>query len=126
MAFRNFKGMKIPVPGVDTAVQILRPKCRYDCTVEGGIYTWHAWESDDGLNPPTQEEIEREIKRECEIYNYFLYEVKREKEYPEVREQLDMLYHDIKNNNLNNGTWIKTVEKIKQMYPKPQEPIPEF
>ena len=118
--------MKIPIPGVDTAVKVLSPNARYDCTVQSGVYDWAAWECDDGTSPPTQEEIEEELKRECIIYNYFLYEVNRQKAYPEIKEQLDMLYHDIKSGNLNNGTWIKSVEEIKQKYPKPEEPIPEF
>ena len=90
MAFRYFKGMKIPIPGVDTAVKVLRPNARYDCTVQSGVYDWAAWECDDGTSPPTQEEIEEELKRECIIYNYFLYEVNRQKAYPEIKEQLDI------------------------------------
>ena len=31
-----------------------------------------------------------------------------------------MLYHDIKNGNLENGTWIQTIDDIKNKYPKPQ------
>ena len=27
--------------------------------------------------------------------------------------QLDMLFHDIKNGNLENGSWIKHIEEIK-------------
>ena len=54
MAFRYFKGMKIPIPGVDTAVKVLRPNARYDCTVQSGVYDWAAWECDDGTSPPTQ------------------------------------------------------------------------
>ena len=44
---------------------------------------------------------------------------KCEKQYPDLKEQLDNLYHDIKNNNLNNGEWIKSIEKVKLDNPKP-------
>ena len=30
-----------------------------------------------------------------------------------------MLYHDIKNGQLENGTWIKTIDNVKDKYPKP-------
>ena len=30
-----------------------------------------------------------------------------------------MLYHDIKNGELENGTWIQTIDEIKSRYPKP-------
>ena len=33
--------------------------------------------------------------------------------YPDVKDQLDMLYHDIKNGNLENGTWVKAIEDVK-------------
>ena len=44
----------------------------------------------------------------------------REKEYPDLISQLDLIYHDIKNNNLNNGSWIKKIDSIKEKYPKPE------
>ena len=39
--------------------------------------------------------------------------------YPSIEQQLDMLYHDIKNGNLENGDWIKSIESVKAKYPKP-------
>ena len=78
------------------------------------------WECPDGSEPPSWEEVETEIKREVEIYNYYLYERQREKLYPDWKTQMDMLYHDIKNNNLENGSWIQSIDKIKSTYPKPE------
>ena len=43
----------------------------------------------------------------------------REKEYPELKDQLDMLYHDIKSGNITNGSWIQAIDSIKEKYPKP-------
>ena len=34
-------------------------------------------------------------------------------------DQLDMLYHDIKNGNLENGSWIQAIDEVKNRYPKP-------
>ena len=34
-------------------------------------------------------------------------------------DQLDMLYHDIKNGNLENGSWIQAIDEVKNKYPKP-------
>ena len=28
MSFRKFKGIEYPVPGIDTAIQVLRPWCK--------------------------------------------------------------------------------------------------
>ena len=38
--------------------------------------------------------------------------------YPPLREQLDMLYHDIKSGNLENGNWIAAIEEVKNTITK--------
>lgn len=124
MAVRNFKGISYPVPGVDTAIQTLRPNCKYD--YDYGTKIFLEWEDVEGREPPTWDELEEEIIREVEIYNYFLYERNREEQYPEIKDQLDMLYHDIKNGNLNNGTWISTIDSVKENNPIPTDPLPKI
>ena len=122
MSFRKFKNIKYPVPGVDTAIEVLRPGARYDLTCSGGIFI-NEWQDEEG--PPTSEEIGEEILREKEIYDYYEYERNRETKYPSVKDQLDALYHDLKSGNLNNGEWIKSIEKIKDDNPKPDTDPPE-
>ena len=61
-----------------------------------------------------------------DIYNYYLYERNREQEYPSLKDQLDMLYHDIKEDNLNNGKWFNAITAVKNSIPKPEEPEPEL
>ena len=39
--------------------------------------------------------------------------------YAPISDQLDMLYHDIKNGNVENGSWIQAIDSIKEKYPKP-------
>lgn len=52
--------------------------------------------------------------------NKISYIEEREFAYPSIRKQLDMLYHDIKNNRLVSGDWIAAIEEVKQQYPKPE------
>lgn len=120
MAVRKFKGIEYPVPGVDTAINTLRPGARWE------IYdqTFVTWEDDEGRDPPAWKEIEAEMIREVKIYNYYLYERNREKAYPDVKDQLDMIYHDLKSGNLNNGTWIAAIDAVKENNPKPEGPAP--
>ena len=115
MATRKINGIEYPVPGIDTAIKILRPNAKYE------LYNTEFldWECPDGSEPPSWDEVETEIKREVEIYNYYFYERQREKLYPDWKTQMDMLYHDIKNKNLENGSWIQSIDKIKSTYPKP-------
>ena len=115
MATRILNGIEYPVPGIDTAIKILRPNARWELQNRN----FAIWECDDGTEPPSWDEIIVEVQREVEIYNYYLYEREREKLYPNIKSQLDMLYHDVKNNKLENGTWIKTIDDIKSKHPKP-------
>jgi len=41
------------------------------------------------------------------------FEQKRLEAYPDIKNQLDMLYHDIKSGNLENGAWIKAIDAVK-------------
>jgi hypothetical protein len=47
----------------------------------------------------------------------------REKQYPKIVDQLDLLWHDINNGILGEGakesTWFNTIKVIKDNYPKP-------
>ena len=110
MATRKINGFEYLLPGVDTAIKTLRPGARYD--MKGNQFL--DWIDDEGRQPPTWQEIEQEILRQVDVYNYYLYERQREEQYPDVKFQLDMLYHDIKNNNLQNGSWIKSIEEVNQ------------
>ena len=120
MAYRKFNGIEYPVPGVDTAIQNLCPGARYDLSCNKFV----GWEDDEGREPPDWKEVEAEIVRQVKIYNYYLYERNREEQYPEIKDQLDMLYHDLKSGNLNNGTWITAIDAVKEKNPKPDAPEP--
>ena len=124
MSFRKFKNIEYPVPGVDTAIEVLRPGARYDISCSGVIFI-NEWQDHEGRESTTSEEIGAEILREKKIYDYYEYERNREKQYPSVKDQLDALYHDLKSGNLNNGEWIKSIEKIKEDNPKPETDPPE-
>ena len=114
MATRKFNDIEYPVPGVDTAIKILRPHARYALA----NMTFTAWEDDTGTTPPTKDEILKEVEREVEIYNYYLYERNREKAYPKIGDQLDMIYHDI-------DKWRETIKEIKEKYPKVKNKYPK-
>jgi len=120
MAYRKFNGIEYPIPGVDSAIQTLYPGARYDLSCNKFV----EWEDDEGREPPDWKEIEAEIIRQVKIYNYYLYERNREEQYPQIKDQLDMLYHDLKSGNLNNGTWITAIDAVKEKNPKPDAPEP--
>ena len=108
MSTRKFNDIEYPVPGIETAIRTLRPGGKWDLSGQ----TFLRFECDDGSGPPTMDEIYAEMGREVEIYNYYLYERDREKAYPKIGDQLDMIFHDI-------DKWRETIKEIKEKYPKP-------
>ena len=120
MAFRKFRDIEYPVPGTDTAIEVLRPGAKYQLV--GTEFT--RWEDQEKREPPTWSELLEEIHREKEVYDYYEWERNRQQEYPDLKDQLDMLYHDIKSGKINNGDWINTIELIKSRNPKPNNQAP--
>lgn len=119
MTFRKFNDIEYPVPGIDTAIKVLRPGARWDLRNTEFV----GWEDDEGRDPPTWDEIQEEVRREAEIYFYYTYEREREKEYPQIKDQLDMLFHDMKEGLIPGkeaSTWFARVKSVKEKYPKPE------
>ena len=81
MAFKKFGDVEYPIPGINTAMQVLRPGARWSATDS----SLDGYEDDEGREPPTWQEIETEIIREVDVYNYYLYERQREEHYPDVK-----------------------------------------
>ena len=108
--------MNIRLPGVDTAIKYLRPDAKFD------LYnrTFTRYECPNGSEPPTWEEVEEQINKDIEVYNYYLYARNREMEYGDWKDQLNLLYADIKSGNLENGKWVQMVEAVKARHPKPE------
>jgi len=70
---------------------------------------------------PTQDEIETEIIRLRADYNAKQYQ--RDRNYPDIGEQLDMLWHAIDNGEIlgdKSCDFFKTLKKVKDDNPKPE------
>lgn len=105
------------LPGVHTAIKYLRPHVtRWD--LDNRVMT--IWECSQGSEAPTWEEIEEQIQKDVDIYNYYLYARNREEEYGDWKEQLNLLFDDIKAGNLENGKWVQMIEEVKARHPKPE------
>ena len=70
MAFKKFGDVEYPIPGINTAMQVLRPGARWSATDS----SLDGYEDDEGREPPTFEELEEEIRREFYIFNDYEYE----------------------------------------------------
>lgn len=69
---------------------------------------WHSSE----IEKPSRQKILDEIEK---LKNKNNYELKRKKEYPNIIDQLDMIYWDSINGTQN---WVSKISEIKEKYPK--------
>jgi len=72
--------------------------------------------STEGFTPPTKEELKAKLAELLTEYDSKVYQRHRSIEYPELTEQLDMMYHDQLNGTTN---WKEAVDAVKNAYPKP-------
>jgi hypothetical protein len=63
------------------------------------------------------QELQREWDENAKSKAAIEYATLRQKEYPSIPEQLDMLYNDMKG---GTSAWVDLITKIKEKYPKPQ------
>jgi predicted lipoprotein len=92
----------------------LRPGAEW--TLDGDTYEGLSW-LDENQSKPTKDEINTELERLQAEYDAKEYQRLRAAEYPDIRDQLDMQYHDALN---GTTTWQDAVNAVKAKYPKPE------
>ena len=69
---------------------------------------------------PTADELSAEVTRLQGVYDGNAYQRTRAEAYPELKEQLDLLYHDMAaNKGDKTGEWFKAVKAVKDATAKP-------
>ena len=77
------------------------------------------WHSTD-ITQPTDAEIDAEVIRLQAEYDSNAYQRTRADAYPELKEQFDLLYHDmVADKGDKTGEWFKAVKAVKDATPKP-------
>ena len=69
----------------------------------------------DGQTPPTEKAIQDKLKELQDDYDALQYQ--RDRQYPEITDQLDMIYWDKKN---STKKWEEAIDKVKADNPKPE------
>lgn len=99
----------------EEAIRNLRPNSLW-----GMVDDKLLWDETNEQTEPTQSELDAEILRLQTEYNAKQYQ--RDRQYPELGEQLDMLFHDMTaGKGTKDGEWYKAVAKVKTDNPKPTE-----
>jgi hypothetical protein len=98
-------------PGIAEAIASLKPGAVWVCGIDYPSLEW----LDEVQTKPTEEEVNLELQRLQELYIFTEYQRLRDKAYPTIEEQLDMLFH------LGYDGWKAQIQAIKDQYPKPTE-----
>ena len=73
----------------------------------------------DGTTPIPKADIEAKMAELQTVYDNNAYQRTRASEYPELKEQLDLLYKDmVADKGDKTGEWFKAVKKVKDDNPK--------
>jgi len=99
------------------ALQSLRPNANW--SLIGDTYDGLDW-IDESQTKPTEEEINTEIVRLQAIEDSIQYQKDRKEQYPDIGDQLDMLWHAIDLGTLDQTSdFYITLKEVKDNNPKP-------
>lgn len=102
----------IKKPEIVDAIMNLRPSSAF--ILENDDYSRLEWK-DASCLPPSLQEVQSELARLESEFAKKQYSNFREKEYPSIREQLDILYHS------GYEGWKESIKAVKDKYPKDGE-----
>jgi len=99
------------------ALQSLRPNANW--SLLGDTYDGLDW-IDESQTKPTEEEINNEIVRLQAESDAIQYQRDRKEQYPDIGDQLDMLWHAIDTGTLDQTSeFYTTLKEVKDNNPKP-------
>lgn len=118
---RKFNDVEYYIPDIHSAVERLRPNVR-KWDLSGNTFV--DWEDESGSEPPSWQEIQECLYEMYSIFEYYEYEREREKSYPTIGDQLDMLWHSMDSGEIPKATvWFDKIKEVKERIPKPEEPL---
>lgn len=96
-------------PNITDALISLRPNSAF--ILENDDISQLQWK-DENTSTPTPQEVQDELNRLLQDFSNLEYKNLREKEYPGIKDQLDILYHQ------GYDGWKDKIKEIKDKYPK--------
>ena len=97
---------------ISFAIKKINPNASFG--VQGGVIEGLIWS--DGTDPISKTDIEAKYSEVQAEWNAAKYKKVRGASYPDIGEQLDLLYWDKKN---GTNKWVEAVDKVKSDNPKP-------
>ena len=102
---------------IATAILALEPTASFSVIDEDlEQIEWYS----EGVEQPSNEDIQSKLDELQAIEDAKEYQRDRETQYPEIKEQLDLLYHDMTaGKGDKTGEWYKALKTVKDNNPKP-------
>ena len=114
----NAMGLPFRGAPIASALSSLRPGSEY--VIRGEVYSGIEWDDVNKDPVPTEAEIDDEIVRMQAVFDANEFQRDRASEYPELKEQFDLLWHAIDDDALDKTSDFYTqLKAIKDAYPKP-------
>jgi hypothetical protein len=99
---------------ITKAIKNLVPNAKF---IISGNFTYDDIEWQDSRDKPSKADVDAEIIKVTAEYDAKQYQ--RDRQYPNLGEQLDMLFHDMTaGKGSKTGEWYKAIAKVKSDNPK--------
>lgn len=105
------------MPTVENALHSLAPNCAWSVEYGATDEEWKLRWLDEEHPEPKRKDIEAEVKRLRRLWEAEGYRRLRRAEYPDVREQLDDLFHA----GAFSPEMTARLQEVKDRYPKPRQ-----
>ncbi len=101
--------------GIEQALKAINPNAQFAVYGDGTI----DWLSPD-IKQPSEEEIQAKLSELQAEYDSKQYQ--RDRKYPDLGEQFDLLFKDIDSGEVSkDGGFYKAIKTVKDAHPKPSE-----
>lgn len=108
-------------PSMGDAIAKLRPNTVWSINMEDYSTLW--WSETNEQDPPDLEDVQAELTRQRNEFASLEYSREREEAYDSIKDQLDQLYHDMRDGLLGaaatTGSWYVGITSVKTAWPKP-------
>jgi len=103
--------------GIGEAIKKLRPGSIFE--INNRVFV--KWSDPQNLGAPSWDDINKQMEEDKKVYESLQYMRDRTKEYPDSKEQIDFLWHEINSGKVidKDSDWFIKIKSIKDKYPKP-------
>jgi len=107
---------------IRTAIRALRPTAKYNLSEENDDFIFSGWQDEEGLPPPTKEEILNELEFQERFCAYWQHFYDRYQSYPDITVLFNLLWDAIDKDYIKakKSDFYKVIKQVNEQYPCPE------